>query len=107
VLRTSTVLLKPTDTQPLSEYAEQSTILWNIANYERRKALHKHKKIPSYTTQCKELKQSEPFKNLGTCKAQALLSKLNEAWQSFYALLRLKKKGKLPPIKYINLENSK
>jgi putative transposase len=97
VLRTSTVLLKPTHTQPLSEYAEQSAILWNIANYERRKAFHEHKKTPSYTTQCKELKQSEPFKNLGTCKAQALLSKLDEAWQSFYALLRLKKKGKLPP----------
>lgn len=29
VLRTSTVLLKPTDTQPLREYAEQSAILWN------------------------------------------------------------------------------
>lgn len=96
VLRASTVLLKPTDTQPLSEYAEQSAILWNIANYERRKAFFKHMKTPSYTTQCRELKHSEPFKKLGTCKAQALLSKLNEAWQSFYALLRLKKTGKLP-----------
>jgi putative transposase len=97
VLRTSTVLLKPADTQPLSEYAEQSAILWNIANYERRKAFYKHGKMPSYTAQCRELKNTEPFKKLGTCKAQALLSKLNEAWQSFYALLRLKKKGKLPP----------
>jgi putative transposase len=97
VLRTSTVLLKPTDTQPLIEYAKQSAILWNIANYERRKAFYKHEKTPSYTTQCRELKHTEPFKKLGTCKAQALLSKLNEAWQSFYALLRLKKKGNLPP----------
>jgi putative transposase len=96
VLRASTVLLKPTDTQPLSEYAEQSAILWNIANYERRKAFFEHRKSPSYTIQCRELKYTEPFKKLGTCKAQALLSKLNEAWQSFYALLRLKKAGKLP-----------
>ncbi|MBM5805037.1 MAG: IS200/IS605 family element transposase accessory protein TnpB [Candidatus Verstraetearchaeota archaeon] len=97
VLRTSTVLLKPTDTQSLSEYAEQSAILWNIANYERRKAFYEHMKMPSYALQCRELKHTEPFKKLGTCKAQALLSKLNEAWQSFHALLRLKKKGKLPP----------
>jgi putative transposase len=96
VLRTSTVLLKPTDTQPLSEFAEQSAILWNIANHKRRKAFFKHRKSPSYATQCRELKNTEPFRKLGTCKAQALLSKLNEAWQSFYALLRLKKKGKLP-----------
>jgi putative transposase len=97
VLRTSTVLLKPTDTQSLSEYAEQSAILWNIANYERRKAFYEHMKMPSYALQCRGLKHTEPFKKLGTCKAQALLSKLNEAWQSFHALLRLKKKGKLPP----------
>ena len=50
VLRVSTVLLKPTDTQPLSEYAEQSAILWNIANYERRKAFYEHGKMPSYAT---------------------------------------------------------
>jgi len=97
VLRTSTVLLKPTDTQPLRVLAEQSAILWNIANYERRKAFYEHRKSPSYATQCRELKHTEPFRKLGTCKAQALLSKLNEAWQSFYALLRLKKAGKLPP----------
>jgi putative transposase len=96
VLRTSTVLLKPTDTQPLRALAKQSAILWNIANYERRKAFYEHRKSPSYATQCRELKHTEPFKKIGTCKAHALLSKLNEAWQSFYALLRVKKKGKLP-----------
>lgn len=96
VLRTSTVLLKPTDTQLLGEYAEQSVILWNIANHQRRRAFYKHAKMPSYATQCRELKHTEPFRKLGACKAQALLSKLNEAWQSFYTLLRLKKKGKLP-----------
>ena len=97
VLRTSTALLKPTDTQLLSEYAEQSAILWNIANYERRKAFYEHRKLPSYATQCRGLKHTEPFRKLGTCKAQALLSKLDEAWRSFYALLRLKRKGESPP----------
>lgn len=91
VLRTSTVLLKPIDMQPLSEYAEHSAVLWNIANCQRRKAFYRHMKAPSYTKQCRELKHTEPFRKLGTCKAQALLSKLDEAWQSFYALLRLKR----------------
>jgi putative transposase len=81
----------------LREYAEQSATLWNVANYERRRARHQHAKIPSYAGQCKSLKCTEAFKRLGTCKAQALLAKLDEAWRSFYVLLRLRKKGKLPP----------
>jgi len=99
VLRTSTVLLRPTCEQEhqFKSLAETSSVLWNTANYERRRAFFEHRKAPGYAQQCRDLKDTEPFKRLGTCKAQALLSKLNEAWQSFYALLRLKKKGRLPP----------
>jgi putative transposase len=99
MLRTSTALLKPTRSveAKLREYAEQSAVLWNTANYERRRALDQHARIPSYASQCKALKHTEAFRKLGTCKAQALLAKLDEAWQSFYALTRLKEKGKLPP----------
>jgi len=53
--------------------------------------------MPSYAAQCKSLKTTEAFKRLGTCKAQALLSKLREAWSSFYALKRLEEQGRLPP----------
>jgi len=97
VLRASTVLLKPTTDELLREYAENSAILWNIASFERRKAWHEHVKMSSYASQCKTLKTSESFKKLGTCKAQALLSKLREAWSSFFALKRLEKQGRLPP----------
>lgn len=96
MLRTSTVLLRPKIDTLLKEYAENSSILWNVANYERRKAWFEHSKIPSYASQCKNLKTKESFKAIGTCKAQALLAKLNEAWQSFFALVRLRKQGKLP-----------
>jgi putative transposase len=34
---------------------------------------------------------------LGTCKAQALLSKLNEAWASALALKKRQRQGRLPP----------
>lgn len=95
MLRTS-VLLKPTPNVRVSEYAEQAAIIWNIASYQRRRAFYEHMRGPSYVAQCRELEHTEPFKRLGTCKAQALLSKLNEAWQSFYALLRPKKRGRMP-----------
>jgi len=91
------VLLKPETDDLLKEYAEQSAILWNIANFERRKAWHSHDKMPLYAEQCKTLKNNKAFKALGTCKAQALLSKLREAWSSFFALKRLEKQGRLPP----------
>jgi putative transposase len=91
------VLLKPASEALLNGYAEDSAILWNTANFERRRAWRAHLKMPSYASQCRTLKTSESFKRLGTCKAQALLSKLNEAWSSFYALKRLEKRGRLPP----------
>lgn len=43
------------------------------------------------------MKGTDAFRKLGTCKAQALLQKLDESWKSFWALLRLKKRGRLPP----------
>ena len=105
MLRTSIVLLKPSREQErrLSQLAEASDTLWNIANYERRQTYLNYGKMPSYADQCRMLKKEEAFRRLGTCKAQALLSKLNEAWRSFYALLRLAKKGRLPPhIRYVS-----
>jgi len=99
VLRTSTIVLDPTveDKRELQELAEASSILWNTANYERRKAFFEHGNIPTYSAQCRSLKTNEAFKALGTCKAQALLQKLDESWRSFWALVRLRKKGQLPP----------
>jgi transposase len=91
------VLLKPNSDVFLREYAEDSAILWNTANFERRKAWFNHDNMPSYASQCRSLKSFEAFKRLGTCKSQALLSKLREAWSSFYALKRLQKQGLLPP----------
>ncbi|MGA2876256.1 MAG: RNA-guided endonuclease TnpB family protein, partial [Nitrososphaerales archaeon] len=98
MLRTSTIVLNPTveDQRELQELAEASSILWNTANYERRKAFFEHVKIPTYSAQCRSLKTLDAFKALGTCKAQALLQKLDESWRSFWALVRLRKKGQLP-----------
>jgi putative transposase len=96
LLRTSTVLLSSVNEEELQILADASSALWNIANYERRKAFFQHTKIPTYASQCKSLKDQDCFKALGTCKSQALLQKLDESWRSFWELKRLKKNGKLP-----------
>ena len=97
--RTNTILLMPTQTQEqeLRSLAEASARLWNMANYERRQALFKGVAAPTYTQQCRRLKDTDAFKRLGTCKAQAALMKLREAWGSYYALKRVKRLNELPP----------
>jgi len=99
VQRTNTVLLTPTceQEQQLRSFAEASARLWNLANYERRQTLFKNQQVPTYAQQCKHLKDMNTFKQLGTCKAQALLMKLREAWGSYHALKRLERRGQLPP----------
>ena len=96
--RTNTVLLTPTceQDQQLRSLAEASARLWNMANYERRQALFRSQRVPTYAQQCKRLKDADTFKQLGTCKAQAVLMKLREAWGSYHALKRLERRGQLP-----------
>jgi putative transposase len=98
VLRTDIVLLKPTPEQEkdLFRLAKQSSLLWNQANYERRQAFFKHNKIPTYVKQCSTLKHSEHFKTIGTGKGQAILSKLDESWRSFWELKKMRAQGRLP-----------
>ncbi len=97
--RTNTILLAPTreQEQELLGLAEASARLWNMANYERRQALFKNQRTPTYAQQCKHLKDGDTFKQLGTCKAQAVLMKLGEAWGSYHTLKRLQRNGQLPP----------
>ena len=96
--RTNTILLAPTEAeeQELCALADASARLWNLASYERRQAYFTGNRVPSYENQWRTFKDSEPFKRIGTCKGQALLLKLREAWGSFFALKRLQRTGKLP-----------
>ena len=67
-----------------------------MANYERRQAYFTGNKVPSYENQWRTFTDTEPFKRIGTCKGQALLLKLREAWASYHALKRLQGNGQLP-----------
>jgi putative transposase len=75
-----------------------------MANYARRQALFfQNGWRLTYPQQCRRFKDTDAFKRLGTCKAQALLAKLDESWGSYYALKRLQQHGQLPPhIKHVS-----
>jgi len=96
--RTNIVLLTPTceQEQQLRSLAETSARLWNMANYERRQAYFAGMRVPTYENQWRTFKDADAFKRVGTCKGQALLIKLREAWGSFLALKRMQRLGQLP-----------
>lgn len=86
-------MLRPTEKQDemLRYIADNSAILWNKINYERRQRLFKKKKINWNKN------FYEDFSELtGSALAQQIIRKNDEAWRSYFALLKCKKEGKLP-----------
>jgi putative transposase len=78
-----------------------SSKLWNEVNYTRRRMFFEKKGVDLKNTY-KEF--YEKYKALiGSATAQQVLNKNDEAWKSFFKLLKLKKEDKLPP--FINKVN--
>jgi len=72
-----------------------SSKLWNEVNYAKRRMFFEKKGVDLRGTY-KEF--YEKYKALiGSATAQQILNKNDEAWRSFFNLLKLKKEGKLPP----------
>jgi putative transposase len=72
-----------------------SSKLWNEVNYARRRAFFEKRGVDLKATY-KEF--YEKYKTLiGSATAQQILNKNDEAWRSFFKMLKLKKEGKLPP----------
>jgi len=95
--RTNVVRLLPNGFQErkLRKLADASARLFNEVNYERRQQFFKQHQVDFKSTWSKYY---EKYKNiLVPANTQAVLQKNNEAWSSFFSLLNLKKKGKLPP----------
>jgi len=78
----------------LRRLADTSAKLFNEVNYERRQQFFHGGKVDFDGTwdKCYEKYKEE----LGV-NAQAVMQKNNEAWNSFFSLLRLRKENKLPP----------
>ncbi|MFP3298116.1 MAG: transposase [Thermocladium sp.] len=94
--RTNLVRLLPNGFQErkLRRLADTSAKLFNEINYERRQQFFRGEKVDFEGTwgKCYEKYKEE----LGV-NAQAVMQKNNEAWNSFFSLLKLRKENKLPP----------
>ena len=95
--RTVRLRLLPSGSQErkLRKIARLFAKCWNEITYERRRLFFSRQGIDfkgTYRKYYEEYKQV-----LGSANVQQLLNMSDEAWKSFFELLRLKKNGKLPP----------
>jgi len=73
-----------------------SSKLWNEVNYTRRRTFFETKRVDLKATY-KEF--YEKYRVLiGSATAQQALNKNYEVWRSFFALLKLRREGGLPPV---------
>ncbi|MFP3483124.1 MAG: transposase, partial [Caldivirga sp.] len=95
-VRTNVVRLLPNGAQErrLRRLADACARLWNELNYERRQQFFNHQHVDFKGTWNKYY---EKYKKILSVNAQAVLQKNNEAWNSFFSLLRLRSDGELPP----------
>jgi len=94
--RANVVRLLPSGSQEreLRKLANISARLFNEVNYERRQQFFRGERVDLEGTWDKYY---ERYKGALGVNAQAVLRKNNEAWSSFFSLLKLRKEGKLPP----------
>jgi putative transposase len=94
--RTNVVRLLPNGFQgrKLRRLASISAKLFNEVNYERRQQFFRGEKVDFERTWDKYY---EKYREELGVNAQAVMQKNNEAWNSYFSLLKLKKEGKLPP----------
>ncbi|MFP3297855.1 MAG: transposase [Thermocladium sp.] len=95
--RTNVVRLLPNGFQErkLRRLADISAKLFNEINYERRQQFFHGGKVDFEGTYDEYYGKYRG--ELGSANAQQVLNKNNEAWNSFFSLLKLRKEGKLPP----------
>ncbi|WP_245574436.1 transposase [Desulfovirgula thermocuniculi] len=89
------VLFSKEQAKVLETLGDRCAALWNAANFRCRQAFLKREPMPSYATLCAEFQNHPAYKALPSDIAQEVLKKLRKAWDSFFACLRLWKKGKL------------
>jgi len=93
--RTNKLRLRPTEEQEkaLLDLCEMSAVLWNKLNYIRRQSFFKGRF--DWEEGVAEL-YNEFKRIIGAATAQQIIRKNDEAWRSFFALLKLKSEGSLP-----------
>ena len=94
-VKTNVVRLLPNGAQhkKLMKIANAFAKMWNELNYERRRQWFEKKKIDFKGTEKKYYEKYQPILKVN---AGRVIKLNNEAWRSFFELLKLKKEGKLP-----------
>ncbi len=93
--RTNKLRLRPTEEQEraLFSLCEMSAVLWNKLNYIRRQSFFEGR----FDWEGGIAELYNEFKRIiGAATAQQIIRKNDEAWRSFFALLKLKGEGSLP-----------
>jgi len=95
--RTNVIRLLPNGFQErkLRRLADTSAKLFNEVNYERRQQFFREGRVDLKGTYDKYYEKYRG--ELGSANAQQVLNKNNEAWNSFFSLLKLRRENKLPP----------
>jgi len=95
--RTSVVRLVPgRDTEAkLKALCSLASKLWNEVNYARRQQFFEGEGVNLEETYREFYGKYKML--IGSATAQQVLNKNNEAWRSFFNLLKARKEGKLPP----------
>ncbi|WP_427365713.1 RNA-guided endonuclease InsQ/TnpB family protein [Candidatus Caldatribacterium saccharofermentans] len=85
--------------QVLEIIGDRCAALWNTIQYRCRQAFFEGEPVPSYETLCSEFKEHPAYKALPAHIGQEVIKKARKAWDSFFALLRLYRKGEMerPP----------
>ena len=79
------------DSERMLSIGRGCAILWNVLNYRRRQSFFAREFDWSFK------EEYNAFKGwIGSATAQTIARKNNQAWKSFFALLRKRKEGKLP-----------
>ncbi len=94
--RTNKLRLRPTKEQEkaLLDLCEMSAVLWNKLNYIRRQSFFGGR---FDWEECVAELYNEFKPIIGAATAQQIIRKNDEAWRSFFSLLKLKGEGSLPP----------
>ncbi|ACX51600.1 transposase, IS605 OrfB family [Ammonifex degensii KC4] len=82
--------------QILEIIGDRCAALYNAVQYRCRQAFFGGEPVPSYAALCSEFEEHPAYKALPSDIGQEVIKKARKAWDSYFACLRLYRKGDIP-----------